>query len=834
MPPDFEPTQAYAKLSPEARLVAQVYGVAYPDAMSADLVAGLLRRAQIPLNGRWLTAKTVREANRELIDAELVDRYYGQEVVAYDHRALEFTLAAHQEGHLPQLTEHFKRPRQYAYANTGPSKHTQLRWCAATGDFHGIEALRVNQPDDWRFLGQPLGIPILARIPTQHIESALAGVLAEIIDTLRNPDAAVAACRKLTSEPDRHVAELAFIDLLKGQLDDACARFYDLPAEVQERKHVITAQASVQAMAATLRGDDEAASRCIEAALAAERVGTRKRNVFPPHRAFPLALLSWVRSQDLAPAGELDRLVRISESLTKHQNLRSVVASATAARLRRHQRYHSGHSGSAMDEFCTVLRFAWHTGGPTYGYGPDDPEALADWAGGNGYAWVAAECRSALHRQPDAFGDAAARLAASRAGALHRQLGTQSLCTAGDPLPVWEYSLKALEDFAAKKRKATGAGAGKRRRLVWSVEGTDRDGPPTILPREQSLAKTGKWTKGRAVPLWRLRDDAQSMDWLTDQDRVVIAAFDKYSRWERSEYAVGWSAVHALADHPRLVRGSRAVKVVRREPELVIEEASDGGAKVRMKPHLGDSTEHYRGEVVDFARFDVWRFSESHRKLLDIIPAEGLSLPEGARARFFEAVSALAGDVQVQSAAGDESGAPQVEADPRPWLQLEPSGDGLMADMLVEPVADSTIYLTPGVGGTTVFAVRDNATVRAQRDLAAERAAAEALISACPMLRGIDAGEVGDWCLALADPEDCLTLLEQLKAAEARCLWPKGETFKIVGRANSASLNLSIKKAADWFSASGEVRFDEREALSLSQIFALLDENPGSRFLKMG
>ena len=370
--------------------------------------------------------------------------------------------------------------------------------------------------------------------------------------------------------------------------------------------------------------------------------------------------------------------------------------------------------------------------------------------------------------------------------------------------------------------------------MVWSVEGTDRDGPPTILPREQSLAKTGKWTKGRAVPLWRLRDDAQSMDWLTDQDRVVIAAFDKYSRWERSEYAVGWSAVHALADHPRLVRGSRAVKVVRREPELVIEEASDGGAKVRMKPHLGDSTEHYRGEVVDFARFDVWRFSESHRKLLDIIPAEGLSLPEGARARFFEAVSALAGDVQVQSAAGDESGAPQVEADPRPWLQLEPSGDGLMADMLVEPVADSTIYLTPGVGGTTVFAVRDNATVRAQRDLAAERAAAEALISACPMLRGIDAGEVGDWCLALADPEDCLTLLEQLKAAEARCLWPKGETFKIVGRANSASLNLSIKKAADWFSASGEVRFDEREALSLSQIFALLDENPGSRFLKMG
>ena len=86
----------------------------------------------------------------------------------------------------------------------------------------------------------------------------------------------------------------------------------------------------------------------------------------------------------------------------------------------------------------------------------------------------------------------------------------------------------------------------------------------------------------------------------------------------------------------------------------------------------------------------------------------------------------------------------------------------------------------------------------------------------------------------MSEPEDCLALLEQLNAAEARCLWPKGEPFKIIARASTASLNLSIKQAADWFSASGEVRFDEREALTLRQVFALLDENPGSRFLKMG
>ena len=75
------------------------------------------------------------------------------------------------------------------------------------------------------------------------------------------------------------------------------ALFDELPKAALERKPTSTAQASVHALVATLRGDDETASRAIQAALAAERVGTRKRNLFPPQRVFPLALLAWVRSQ---------------------------------------------------------------------------------------------------------------------------------------------------------------------------------------------------------------------------------------------------------------------------------------------------------------------------------------------------------------------------------------------------------------------------------------------------------------------------------------------------------------------------------------------------------
>ena len=835
MLPDFQPTEAYAKLSPEARLAAQAYGVAYPYEMPKHLVAALLRRANIRWNGRAVGVETIRRANQELLNAGLVRQTRRYEFVACSDRCLEFTLAAHRDGHLASLMDHFQRPQQYVYGSIETWKQTQLRWCVAAGQYQWIDALEVDRPGHWSFLGYPLGIPFLAQIPPSHREQAIAGALGEVIDTLQEPQAAVAACCELTADPTQHAAELAFIHILQGRLDAAQALFDDLPKAALERKPTSTAQASVHALVATLRGDDETASRAIQAALAAERVGTRKRNLFPPQRVFPLALLAWVRSNELAPPGELDRLLRISDSLTEHQNLRMLVQAAAASRLRRHKGYIGWHNSPAINRLCIALSTVWRFyGEPRYGDDPESILALADLASANGYQWVEAECCEVIRRSPEEFSTGASQRAGQQADALHRQMGTRSVCTAGDPLPDWEYSLKALEELATKARQAASAGTGKQRRLVWSMEGEEPGEPPTIVPREQRLSKAGKWSKGRVVPLWRLRHSAEEFDCLTEQDHAAIAAFEPSRHWANSDYETGWGTLHALADHPLLVRGSTPVQVVRREPELIIDEASEGGARVRMQPHLEDPGIDCHGQRISPTRYEVWKFSESHRHLRSIIPAEGLSLPPGARTRFFDAVSALAGDVRVQSATGEDSGAPQVDADANPWLRLEPSGDGLTVELLVEPVPESAIYLSPGAGGATVFAVQNDATVQARRDMAAERAAAEALIDACPMLRGINAGRAGDWSLSLSEPEDCLALLEQLNAAEARCLWPKGEPFKIIARASTASLNLSIKQAADWFSASGEVRFDEREALTLRQVFALLDENPGSRFLKMG
>ena len=56
----------------------------------------------------------------------------------------------------------------------------------------------------------------------------------------------------------------------------------------------------------------------------------------------------------------------------------------------------------------------------------------------------------------------------------------------------------------------------------------------------------------------------------------------------------------------------------------------------------------------------------------------------------------------------------------------------------------------------------------------------------------------------LPGPAECLELLDELQDAGARCKWPKGEPFRIVARASTPSLALTVKSADEWLKASGK------------------------------
>ena len=442
-----------------------------------------------------------------------------------------------------------------------------------------------------------------------------------------------------------------------------------------------------------------------------------------------------------------------------------------------------------------------------------------------------AEYAAILHRLVEIRGEDLAGLPDPRP--LHADLGTRTLALLQEPLPPWERSLKALEHLAyhAKNQDRTGRSTSGpvEKRLVWDVQ-IYRE-VVFLNPREQRRNKNGTWSKGRRVALKRLSEQAESMEFLREEDLAAAAAITVHRSWNGIDHVLGLRGLYALAGHPHVFNESgQPLDVFRREPELRIDEGPDNLVVVTVDPHGWDTEGEYGITLASDNRIEVTRFSADHRKLFAVIPPEGLEFPADGKSRLLEAVSALVSQVRVQSAAGPVAGALEVEADAAPWVRLEPFEAGLSVALLVEPIPDSGICFEPGQGGATVFASRDGEHVQAQRNLARERDALAHLVEGCPRL----ATRPTEYApLMLPDPVECLELLEQLQATGARCKWPKGEPFRIVARQATRSLSLTVTPAEEWLQASGKLPVDDDRVLDLKRLFALLQANPGSRFLEI-
>ena len=830
-------TDAYAALTPAARLVAQAYGVVAPHGMGVARTARVLSQAGVTLLDRRLTTGEIRVANSKIIDAGVGFRPAGGSktgVCATDRWAVALAVKAQQEGRLRKILDAFEATR----SSLGADRYifdTLFRCYAIGGDFDDLDQLLEGDEgsvDEWRFLAEPLAADVLAKLPAQHIDRALEGCLRQVIDTAAPPEPVIAACQRLSLHPEVHADDIAFIRILQGRFDAAQGVFADLPEVTRESKPARTGLAATHALIAMLGGDHLAARHHIDAAIAAEKAGTRKRNVFPEHAAFALALLALVRLDTPESHALLQQLLRTAE----RRDLSRDIAFAFAVDAARVQAglgiYPQRASIPCFETLLDGFRNCWLG---------SNARATDDWLGrldvyrdraaANGLWWVVAECAAIVFRLAELRGSDLDGLPDPQR--LHAELGTRTLAVLEEPVPTWERSLKALEQLAydakSKQQQKRSASTTVEKRLVWEVLLDVYD--VHVNPREQRRNRNGTWSKGRRVALKRLSEQADSMDFLREEDLAAAAAIAVRRAWGSLEYVLGIRGLYALAGHPHIFNQSgEPIDVVRREPELRIDEESDNFVVATIEPHGWDTEGEYSIALASDNRIEVTRFTADHRRLFDVIPPEGLKFPADGKSRLLEAVSALVSQVRVQSAAGTVASTTEVGADAEPWVRLEPFEDGLSAALLVEPIADSGICFEPGQGGATVFASRDGEHVQAQRDLGAERGAVTRLVAACPKL----AARPTEYDpLILPHPVACLELLEQLEAVGARCKWPKGEPFRIVARHSTSSFSLSVKSVDEWLQASGKLAVDDDTVLDLKRLFALLEANPGSRFLEL-
>ena len=829
----------FHSLSPDAQAAALVYGVVDPHVRTTWQVAQILRHADIQSRGRRLADTRLRDAARELVKHGLAyaPRRDGG-LRASPHWAPWLTMEAHRTGMLDRIVAgHDHVHPRLSYYDDEARTAMALRCDTVAGRLAPASVDTVH-PEAWGFLAEPGAADLLRTLPESCRDRALSGCLMRVINAATPPEPIVDACRELASDPSVFASEVAFIRILQGRLDEVDAVFDALPPKVREDKHVQVARAGARALVALLRGDDAEARRHIESAVAEEKAGTRKRNVFPGSAPFALSLLSLVRDDSPSSRALLAPLLHTAAKRKAQPLVMHYVA--RAAETRRGARiaamtFPYPVFGTMLQglECCWLGQFGQYTERPPC-------EALVGYMNrvrDNGFDWALAECLAVVGQPELRMEEGRSRPAAAyrkEAAALHARLGTRSLTSLLVPMAQWEYPLKALEELAFEARNKPGAAkkrgpTPRRRRLAWEIR--EDAGEVVARPREQHQYKSGTWSAGKPVSMKRLATSAATMEFLLEQDRAAAAKIRQARDWDgRLRYSMDEAALFELAGHPHVFdEAGVAMEVVRGEPELVVDE-HEGGLRARLVPDDGDC-EDYHVRLVGGRRCEVTRFTPGHKRLRAIVPEGGLDLPAAARSRLLDAVSGLASEVRIHGGiAGGAETAREIEADPRPRVRLEPSGAGLAAELVVEPVPGSGICFEPGAGGATVFAGRDGETVQARRDLAAERAGAERIVAACPAL----ASSAAEPPWVLPDPAGALELLEQLHAADAPCLWPKGEPLKIVARAATSNLNLTVKSAAEWFSASGTLEVDEGRTLDLKQLFTLLDASPGSRFLELG
>ena len=812
---------AVPELDRETRLLGWIYAAVAPNAVSVPRVEAVLSAlVAMPFHVR-IDSQGIARRTDELIAAGVAERK-SDGVAAVSGEALPLIRDALANDLLEPVLNAFLESRDRG-SHELIEYEAMLRGALVAEDDDLFERACQSYPFRdmrWGFLADPFSADVLNRLPPANRADALDACLAESIDRALPVDAVIDACA--SGDLGRHLGWIGYARVLQGRFEQAEALFEDLTLAVRRTSAARFALTATRGLAAMLQGDDDRALLGIEEALAIKS-GQRKRLVFPTSRAFSLSLLALVRADSPESLELVRRILDARTWQDERTGELALVEDALAVKAKSGVGFGHRRLGGRLEVLFSSLADCWF--GAT-GKHRDDLAAFGQRAAANGFAWVAAECEEVL-----GVGRNVGAAAAGGHASAHAVLGTATLTTLAAPPPTPDRALTMLEHLADSVRDAarrTGEDEpGKR--LTWELH---QGSTAIYVEAREQQRKAAAWSKGRPMGIKRLSALAAQEDFLLPQDREAIAGAEKPAHDRIRGAYLGVRSLHALAGHPRVFdTKGRTVDVVRRDPELSVVEDDDGAVTVRLEPTSLGTEGEYTARMVGEHRCEVTHFSPVHRRLRVVLGADGLRIAAGQRSRLLDHVSSLSEAVRVQSTVGGSATAKETDADGCPWVRLEPSGAGLSVAVVVEPVPDSGVHFAPGAGGAVVFGGRGGETVQAHRDLVGERQAMDQLVGACPLLQSRPS-ELRP--LVLPEPAQCLELLEQLDSAKARCKWPKGETFRIVGHAQAESLRLRIKSAAQWIGINGELTVGEDGVLDLKELFQRLEKNPGARFLELG
>ncbi len=343
---------------------------------------------------------------------------------------------------------------------------------------------------------------------------------------------------------------------------------------------------------------------------------------------------------------------------------------------------------------------------------------------------------------------------------------------ARDDQQSWERSLNALLQLGKTGNNTATASKENDSRLIWLIDGDIRTNFAQIQPVEQKLSSKG-WSRGRNVALKRMAEEPGKLPFLTHQDLAAAACIRKersYGYYSQTSYDFNTiKALKALIGHPLLFNHRNEPMTIAKGEFAISVKKKGAQLSLSMSPALNADSQPFSWWESE-NRLLVYEPTAEQRRIAGII-GKGLNIPQKAEKQVAAAVTAVSPHLMIQSdliTVSDE--AISVEADSRLHILLRPSGEGIQAELRVQPFGEQGPQFRPGQGGSTVIAEVDGKKLHCLRNLLEEKQHHKLLMQTCSTFDLYDS-EHETW--RIENPDGTLELLEELQAlmqTEPDCL----------------------------------------------------------------
>lgn len=441
-----------------------------------------------------------------------------------------------------------------------------------------------------------------------------------------------------------------------------------------------------------------------------------------------------------------------------------------------------------------------------------------------GYAWYAAVSSTLLQRL--AYKHKACEHIAKR----YVNSAYKTIVDLLPQVPAWERALQALSQLNAKPQLIM-----QEVRLIWLVSLTAEG--VLLEPKEQRLSKSGKWTKGRVVPLKRLYTEITELDYLTLYDKKICAAItvDKevdYYGYTKENYHLSANALLAAVAHPHIYWAEQTtfdnpIDISVTEPQLLVQ-ARQEQLQLSLVPTIQNDEKLIVQKTT--AGLLLTLITEQHRQVATILGTTGLTIPVTAKQQVLEAIASVATLLTVQSdIGGSPTHAEAVDVDSRLHLHLQPIANGLQIEVFIQPFLEGGPLYKPAEGGLTVLADIAGKHLQTTRDFGLESKQLRQLWQECPALVPNK-----DLKWLLDETETALGTLLQLQTLPDTVVleWPKGKRIKLSHEAGLAQARFSVRQEQHWFSLEGDLVIDDQHIIGMQQLLTLLQHASG-RFLTL-